>query len=105
MEGDPYGNRPDMSPQPHRASTATVSLFRKVSGIQLNGLLELISGANRLLLSVVLSLWLLNWLSKAWERIGCAKQFYADWGVGLQDLAIAGRNSGATTIRRFVRSK
>ncbi|PZM77765.1 MAG: hypothetical protein DKT66_26155 [Candidatus Melainabacteria bacterium] len=52
-------------------------------------LIPLLSATNRLLLSFVLSLWLINWLSKAWERIGCAQQFYADWGVGLQDLAIA----------------
>ncbi|MBX9948181.1 MAG: hypothetical protein K2Y39_03360 [Candidatus Obscuribacterales bacterium] len=42
-----------------------------------------------MLLQFALSLWFINWLSKAWERVGCAQQFYADWGVALQDLAIA----------------
>lgn len=76
-----------MSKHPHK--TKFISLFRKFSRFRLKGFIPFLSGANRELLRFALSLWLIEWLSKAWERIGCAQQFYADWGAGLQDLVIA----------------
>lgn len=71
----------------HYAS-ADSKVTSRFSRIGLNG--QFLSKASRLLLSITLALCLLECLSKAWERIGCAQQFYADWGAGLWNLGDAG---------------
>lgn len=45
--------------------------------------------ANRLIIAAVLWLWLLDWLSKASERICRAQQFHADWNFGIMTLVVA----------------
>ncbi len=74
----------------HKANTKFILFFRKFTGFRLSGFIPFLSGVNRALLRLALPLWLISWLSKAWERIGCAQQFYAGWGAGFQDLVIAG---------------
>jgi hypothetical protein len=79
-----------MPKHPLTVITKIISFGRPFCGFRQNGFILFLSGANRVLIRAALSLWIINWLSKAWERIGCAQQFYAHWGIGLQDLAIAG---------------
>lgn len=57
--------------------------------LAVNGLLPALTAVHRLLLPCFLSLWLINWLSKAWERVGVATQFYANWDAAKYDLYVA----------------
>lgn len=79
-----------MSYHPHEPNKRLLSLLRRYIEIQLSGPIQFLARANHLLISITLSLWLLSWITKAFERLARAQQFGASFEVGLQDLAIAG---------------
>ena len=79
-----------MSYHPHKPDKRLQSFLRRYIEIQLSGPIQFLARANHRLISITLILWLFSWLTKAFERIGCAQQFSASWEAGLQDLAIAG---------------
>jgi len=79
-----------MSYKPHEPDKKFHSLLRRFIEIQLSGPIQFLARANHRLISITLTLWLFSWLTKSFERIGCAHQFSASLEAGLQDLAIAG---------------